>query len=209
MNHEKHAIAVTTKAVKVYGEGLAVAFNGGKDSVVTVDLLERVCRNQRITLADFLFIKLGGDEEFPEMDMFISEYTSSLGVEVHSIPGSDIKESMKNLKELYPHIQALILGTRSTDPGAGSLTEFADTSAGWPQFVRVSPILSWRYKDVWNYIQKRKVPYCSLYERGYTSIGGMCSTKPNPRLKRDSWYLPAWELSDEASERDGRAESAD
>ena len=48
--------------------------------------------------------------------------------------------------------------------------------------------------------------------QGYTSLGGILNTRPNPRLKKaDSdmsngadQYLPAYELTDDADERLGR-----
>jgi len=49
------------------------------------------------------------------------------------------------------------------------------------------------------------VPYCSLYDKGYTSIGEVNNTKPNPALLVDGdTYAPAYSLKEEELERAGR-----
>lgn len=85
------------------------------------------------------------------------------------------------------------------------------TDPGWPQVMRVSPILDWKYSDIWDFLLKSKVSYCELYDRGYTSLGSKTNTVPNPALKyiekgtKEEKYLPAWQLKDESKERCGRA----
>jgi phosphoadenosine phosphosulfate reductase len=44
--------------------------------------------------------------------------------------------------------------------------------------VKISPLLSWTRKEVWNFIVKNKVPYNPLHDEGYPSIGCWPCTKP-------------------------------
>lgn len=80
------------------------------------------------------------------------------------------------------------------------------TDPGWPQLMRVNPIIEWSYKDVWDFILALNLPYCCLYKLGYTSIGEIDNTVPNKELwdNERNEYLPAWELKDELKERCGR-----
>jgi phosphoadenosine phosphosulfate reductase len=44
--------------------------------------------------------------------------------------------------------------------------------------VKVNPLLTWTHKDVWAFIVKHNVPYNSLHDRGYASIGCWPCTRP-------------------------------
>jgi len=110
---------------------------------------------------------------------------------------------------------------------------FEPTTAGWPVFMRVNPILEWGYHSVWAFIKYYKLPYCSLYDRGspfshllvlifvtqilflynyfdrYTSIGQRYNTFPNMDLsyhndKGELKFKHAENLNDESLERHGR-----
>eukprot|EP00123_Amoebidium_parasiticum_P006673 comp17571_c1_seq2/m.17186 comp17571_c1_seq2/g.17186 ORF comp17571_c1_seq2/g.17186 comp17571_c1_seq2/m.17186 type:complete len:100 (-) comp17571_c1_seq2:104-403(-) len=87
------------------------------------------------------------------------------------------------------------------------MVEFIPCDKGWPRVMRVHPILHWSYSQIWEFLRRLNVPYCSLYDRGYTSIGNVHNTIPNPALRNDqapSGYDPAWKLADERLERAGR-----
>jgi hypothetical protein len=43
---------------------------------------------------------------------------------------------------------------------------------------------------VWHFLRTFNLPYCSLYERGFTSLGKRSLTLPNPALRRKQLQLP-------------------
>ena len=56
------------------------------------------------------------------------------------------------------------MGNRRTDPWSDKLETICKSSEGWPQFMRVFPILDWDYHDVWNYLRAGDKIYCKLYD---------------------------------------------
>ena len=48
--------------------------------------------------------------------------------------------------------------------------------------MRINPILELSYDDIWRFLLRYELPYCCLYDRGYTSLGDIHSTIPNPLL---------------------------
>lgn len=59
-----------------------------------------------------------------------------------------IRQALTSLLKDKPHLKACLLGTRKGDPGAHSLEPFAPTDPGWPNLMRVSPIIDWSYSQV-------------------------------------------------------------
>jgi len=118
-----------------------------------------------------------------------------------------IQSALSTLLEEKHNLKAALMGTRIGDPGSANLQAFTPTDPNWPQLMRVNPILRWSYSQVWTFLLKHNIPYCSLYDQGYTSIGNKYTTMRNPLLKdpnNPSFYLPAYTLIDKSAEREGR-----
>ena len=150
-----------------------------------------------------LYIK--NEAPFPEAEQFIKQTSMSYNLELVVIQSS-MKEALESLREKKPAIKACLMGTRRHDPYSSRLRSFSPTDQNWPSFMRILPILDWTYDEVWDFIKLLCIPYCSLYDKGYTSLGSQENTKPNPLLlQHDGSYLPAFCLKDESRERDGRS----
>ena len=84
----------------------------------------------------------------------------------------NIKEALKTARETQPSIKAILLGTRRHDPFSDALRTFSPADPDSPHYMRVNPILDWHHADVWSFIRECDVPYCNLYDEGYTPGGG-------------------------------------
>ncbi|KAF3926533.1 hypothetical protein AA313_de0200234 [Arthrobotrys entomopaga] len=122
---------------------------------------------------------------FAEVDKFVTECVDSYHLDLLRY---DEKNGMKHAFKVYlqqnPNVKTIFVGTRRTDPHGGTLNHFDMTDGGWPRFMRCHPVIDWCYGDVWGFLRELEIPYCTLYDLGYTSLGGTTDTHPNPALQR-------------------------
>lgn len=226
----KHALYIIERTLALYKfDELAFSFNGGKDSTVLLHLLRAGYAAAKAKQG----FNDGGNNEvqkqhpirtiyfesldaFPEIDTFTHETVKLYNLEMEIIR-LDFKSGIEALLREKP-IKAIFLGTRIGDPNAVGQEQFSPSSTGWPPFMRVNPILDWSYRDVWAFILACQVPYCKLYDQGYTSIGSIHDTVPNGALCIESCqksndeqsqygsskFRPAFMLRDGRLERAGR-----
>jgi phosphoadenosine phosphosulfate reductase len=61
---------------------------------------------------------------------------------------------------------------------------------------KVSPLLDWTEKEVWEYIRRKRLPYNTLHDRGFPSIGCAPCTRavqPGDDQRSGRWW---WERSE-------------
>jgi len=188
--------------------GLALSLNGGKDSTVLLHLIRAALERGHASessnglggMVTFFFDK---PDDFPEVVEFTKEINAMYSLDM-KIYNSDFFTGLKDLLDTTP-IKAIFLGTRKGDPNAGDQQIFSPSSPGWPVFMRINPIMDWSYHDVWEFLTLCDLPYCCLYDRGYTSLGSVDKTFPNAALARaDGYFSPAHMLQDPKLERSGR-----
>eukprot|EP01018_Ginkgo_biloba_P020037 Gb_39454 [translate_table: standard] len=217
----KQSVYVIQRTLALYSfEEVAFSFNGGKDSTVLLHLLragyasieatehggkEHVCSESKHPIRTIYFESPGA---FPEINAFTYETAKTYDLQMEIIR-LDFKSGLEALLKEKP-VKAIFLGTRIGDPNAVGQEQFSPSSAGWPPFMRVNPILDWSYRDVWAFLLACKVPYCKLYDQGYTSIGSIHDTVPNGLLCIENSsgdkekFRPAYLLPDGRLERAGR-----
>ncbi|PYI32602.1 adenine nucleotide alpha hydrolases-like protein [Aspergillus indologenus CBS 114.80] len=157
-------------------------------------------------------------DPFPEVEEFVAwsarHYHLDIVKYTTDPPRATIRSVFADYLAQHPAVRAIFVGTRRTDPHGARLTHQDYTDSGWPQFLRYHPVIEWHYTEIWAFIRHLGLHYCSLYDQGYTSLGGTADTRPNPKLLRpgveaeagadQSRYRPAYELTEDLEERLGR-----
>jgi phosphoadenosine phosphosulfate reductase len=99
-------------------------------------------------------------------------------------------------------IKGIFQGLRWDEHPARFNDEYLEYKEGGylvPEHTRIRPILHFTEKDVWDTYAAFKIPYCSLYERGYRSLGA----KSTSLISMEG--VPAWKQDlENTEERAGR-----
>ncbi|KAL1597974.1 3'-phosphoadenosine 5'-phosphosulfate sulfotransferase [Paraconiothyrium brasiliense] len=204
---------------------LSLAYNGGKDCLVLLILYLCALHRKGLTPTDpnsdpstaIKGVYIQAPHPFKEVEDFVE-----VSVKTYSLQLLEYAKPMKAAFADYlhdtPSVKAIFVGTRRTDPHGEHLKHFDPTDSGWPAFMRIHPVIDWHYVDIWTFIRHLNIPYCKLYDRGYTSLGGTDDTHPNPALAaakqaangdaasapNGASFRPAYELVDDYEERLGR-----
>lgn len=166
-------------------ERIAVAWTGGKDSTVALFLWRSLLRGRGLGRARALNLDTG--LKFPEIVAFRDRLAEEWDIDLHiarpevdlaSYPVARDKVACCNALKITPlhkalrnqGISVLITGLRRDENTARARLAFQEEHLE-PPHLRANPLAAWTEMDVWAFIMERGLPYCSLYDAGYRSLG--------------------------------------
>ena len=177
-NVDKVAIAIERIRQFEPSEGYYVAFSGGKDSCVLLDLVKRsgvkYDAHYNLTTVDppelVYFIR----EHHSEVIVHKPRFTMWQLIEKNMVPPTRLmryccRELKENDKSAKGHV--VVTGVRweeSTRRASRQMVELCRTDTS-KRFLH--PIIDWTEQDIWQYIHENKLPYCKLYDEGKKRIG--------------------------------------
>lgn len=191
----KQAKEILKTANEIFSDRLAVAFSGGKDSLVALHLALSI--NPKIEV-----IFNNTTIEFPETISYVTRLARDWNLNLHiTIPKVPFFHTLKKIGwathgnrwccRPYKEEPALeymrkrgilaeVTGTTRTESiYRRSLTPFRMPSKE-PYIIRVNPIYDWNQQEVWKYIKDNSLPVNPLYHIGYRRIGCWCCPLNGP-----------------------------
>lgn len=74
-------------------------------------------------------------------------------------------------------VQAVFTGRRRSQGGERAELQILELDHQiHPPLLKINPLVMWNHDQVWNYIRENAVPYNTLHDKGYKSIGDYHST---------------------------------
>jgi phosphoadenosine phosphosulfate reductase len=206
------------EALEMHPDGYWLADSFGKDSCVIYDLFDRAGvrgeKHHNTTTADPPELIWFGKKHHP--DTIIDKPPLSMWQLIRKkkgMPTGMRAWCCEKLKERSGSDRITITGVRSAESPKRQARRVMEVCWGVQKGRRVlNPIVDWPTDAVWEYIRERKLPYCELYDEGFTRLGCVCCPKARrfdieaarwPRLA-DAWKrgcFAAWELSDTQKKR--------
>lgn len=163
-------------ALQLSSDGFWLAFSGGKDSVVILDLAKRAgipfSAHYNVTTVDP-----------PELVYFIKEFHPEVKFErpIKNMwelirwkgmpPTRRVRYCCSFLKERGGDGCLVLTDIRHEESAQRSSRTQVEGCRTGPKKVYARPIIEWTEGDVWEYIKKRELPYCSLYDEGFRRVG--------------------------------------
>jgi phosphoadenosine phosphosulfate reductase len=199
-------------------------FSGGKDSVVIKEIARlaevRVAWHYNVTTIDppelVRFIR----DMHPDVSRDKSKHGNFFRrAEIKGFPTRRARWCCEEYKEgQAPKGSRLIMGVRAQESPRRSAAWKVATHHRRTGEYAINPILYWRSRDVWDFIRQQGLPYCSLYDEGWTRLGcvGCPMTSGDTRRKefvRWPGYERLWrrtfariwsEMAGQPQKRDGR-----
>lgn len=182
---EREAL-ITISDTLIKAQNPFVAFTGGKDSLTTLHLVKRVSAKP----VSVLFIDTGA--HFDEIYSFVDKLRKLWGFNLKTEKNEEaleILEIAKNKQLCCSLLKAKVLSDsikkyaidflftsiRRDEQETRANDDFITVKV---DHIQVNPVVYFVQKEIWDYIHAYKLPYCSLYDRGYRSIDCKICTTP-------------------------------
>jgi phosphoadenosine phosphosulfate reductase len=211
--------AVLTWALERFHPRIALSSSFGAEDVVLIDMLHRINPEARVVTLDTLRLHT---ETYDLIDRVRSRYGVNVEAFYPDLNAVDafVRErgyncfyaSVENrqaccgIRKVEPLGRALagldawITGLRRDQASTRADVQPVEIDDVHGKIVKLNPLASWTNGQVWAYIREHDVPYNTLHDVGYPSIGCEPCTRavaPGEEPRAGRWW---WELDPDAKE---------
>jgi phosphoadenosine phosphosulfate reductase len=155
----------------------------------TYELIEKTCLRYKIKMEVYS----------PDQDQ-VEKMVAQKGINLFYQSVENRKEcchirKIVPLKRAFSGSEVWICGLRREQ----SVTRTENQMIEWDEangMIKLNPLIDWTEKQVWDYIKANNVPYNSLHDKGYPSIGCQPCTRevfPGENVRAGRWW---WENPD-------------
>ena len=179
-------------------DGYYLADSGGKDSSVVLFL------SQMAGVAFQSHYAFTGVDP-PELLRFLREHHKEtewhrpersmwqLIIKSRIPPSRRMRYCCDKLKECYGFGRTVLTGIRWAESRNRSARGMVHPCLKGRGKSYVNPIIDWLEHEVWDFIRTYKVPYCSLYDEGFTRIGCvMCPLESSKKRQAEAVRFPGF-----------------
>lgn len=207
--------SVLAKAVELYHPRLSLACSFSIEDAAIIDMLMKIRKDARVFALDTGRLN-------PETYECAEQLRRRYKVKIEwFFPKHDAVENLENTKGLFSFKQGVeerkeCCGIRKVEPLNRALSgmkawitglrreqsvtrtdlKVVEIDASHGGIVKINPLAAWSLEDTWKYTKENFVPFNSLYDVGYTSIGCAPCTRaiqPGEDQRAGRWW---WENPD-------------
>ena len=167
-----------SQAVDMNSEGYWLAFSGGKDSVVILDLAKKArvkfSAHFNVTTVDSPELLRFIRDTYSRREVKWEKPTTTMSrliVKNRSFPLDNRRFCCAELKERGGEDSFVATGVRWKESGRRTKRRMTEVCFKNSRKRFLHPIIEWTDKDVWEYIKKNNLPYCELYDQGFDRVG--------------------------------------
>jgi len=181
-------------ASRIWADVTVLTLDTGRLPQPTHDMIDRVRDRYGINVQV-------ASPDSADLEEMVGRYGANL---FHQSP--DLRRHCCEVRKSRPLARALagydawVTGLRRQQASTRSQTAVVSRDPEHEGMTKIAPLAAWSRDQVWGYIQEYELPYHSLYDQGYTSIGcEPCTraTAPGEDERAGRWW---WESEKEAKE---------
>ncbi len=193
LKHHPDYFDILKWACQEYKDDLVYACSFGAEGIVLIDLIHKINPKSRIVFLDTglhfpetyeLIDKV--KKRYPSMNIDMVKPKMSLEDQARWY-GEELWQDNPNLcchlrkivplQEVLSEAKAWISGLRREQSITRSQTQYINKDEKFHK-IKICPLIHWTWQDVQTYIELNQLPYNSLHDKSYPSIGCYPCTQP-------------------------------